>query len=95
MKRSEIVTDVPNIEQLKTTILKLVNERGPEKTICPSEVARKLGEDSDWKKLMHPVHKAARELHKSGQVQIEQQGEPVDPDQCRGPIRLRVIPKDE
>lgn len=89
------MTDVPNIEQLKTTILKLVNERGPEKTICPSEAARELGEDSDWKKLMDPVREAARELHKSGQIQIEQQGQPVDPDQCSGPIRLRVIPTDE
>ena len=44
------------------SILSLVRERGPDKTICPSEAARVLGgspHPDSWSGFMHPVRQAA------------------------------------
>lgn len=55
--------------------------------ICPSEVARGLA--GDWRPLMEPVRQAARALVAEGLVEITQGGHPVDPENFKGPIRLR------
>ena len=84
-----------DLTQLKSTILRLVQKRGPNKTICPSETAREATDNQEWRDLMEPVRQAARELHKEGRIRIEQQGEPVDPDDFSGPIRLRLNNSDD
>ena len=75
--------------KLRDAILRLSRERGPDKTICPSDAARAVGGD-DWRDLMDEARDIARELAKAGDVEITQKGEVLDPDATwRGPIRIR------
>lgn len=68
-------------------ILRLIGERGPGKTICPSEAAR-AERGGDWRTLMKPVRRAALKLAREGRIAIYRKGKPVDPDQAKGVIRL-------
>ena len=77
-------------ERLKTAILQLSRERGPDKTICPSDAARAVGGDN-WRDLMDDARDTARHLARAGEVEITQKGEVLDPDATwRGPIRIRA-----
>lgn len=77
-------------ERLHAAILDLARERGPAKTICPSDAARALGGD-DWRDLMDDARNIARDLARSGDVEISQKGKVLDPDATwRGPIRIRA-----
>jgi len=76
-------------DRLEEAILRLLDERGAGKTICPSDVAREVGTSQDWRELMDPVRAAARRLVAAGAVEITQRGEVVDLDDARGPIRIR------
>ena len=73
-------------EAIRTTILDHVRERGPGKSICPSEVARALA--IDWRPLMPSVRSEAASLIAAGALAATQGGVPVDPVTARGPIRL-------
>lgn len=77
-------------EDIVRTMLDLVTERGPGKTICPSEVARALGgpHPDGWGPLMNPIRRAAVALMKEGRVLIRRKGRPVDPDDFRGVYRI-------
>jgi hypothetical protein len=74
--------------RLEEVILKLLDERGAGKTICPSEAARALSKN-DWEPLMEPARAAARRLVSAGKIVITQGGVVVDPSTAKGPIRLR------
>jgi Protein of unknown function (DUF3253) len=77
-------------EQLRETILRLARERGPSKSICPSDAARAVDEEN-WRDLMDQARDVARDLAKAGEVVITQGGDVVDPDATwRGPIRIRA-----
>ena len=77
-------------EKLRATILELARERGPSKTICPSDAARAVGGDN-WRDLMEQARDIARDLARAGDVEITQRGEVLDPDATwRGPIRIRA-----
>ena len=77
-------------ERLKAVILDLARQRGPAKSICPSDAARSVGGD-DWRDLMDDARAAARDLARAGEVEITQKGEVLDPDATwRGPIRIRA-----
>lgn len=77
-------------QRLRTAILELARDRGPEKTICPSDAARAVGGE-DWRELMDQARDIARELARAGDVEITQRGEVLDPDAAwRGPIRIRA-----
>ncbi len=83
--------------QIRQAILKLVDERGRGKSICPSEVARKLYGDL-WRSRMEDIRTAAAELAQEGEITITQKGVVCDPQSSRGPIRLRRredMPPDE
>lgn len=72
----------------KNSILKILKNRSPDKTICPSEVLDK--ESKQDKELMAAVRAAAVELANQGIIVITQKGEPVDPQNFKGPIRLKL-----
>lgn len=79
--------------EIEETMLRLVAERGADKTCCPSEVARALGgpHPDGWGPLMQPVRRVAVRLTKEGRVQIVRKGKPVaDPDDFRGIYRLSL-----
>ena len=76
--------------QLELAILDLLKDRRPGASICPSEIARGMGELETWRELMEPVRRAARRLALGGRVRIVQKGRTVDPGDFRGPIRIRA-----
>ena len=80
--------------EIEAKILQLVRERGPEKSVCPSEVARALCPDeAAWRALMTDVRAVAADLAESGRLRILQGGADVpDPRNPRGPVRLAVFP---
>lgn len=96
------MTDALNAEKrrIAAAMVDMCASRGPDKTCCPSEVARvvadQLAEDpgaADWRAWMAPVHQTARHLHKQGRVRILQRGRLVSPDaSITGPIRLQIGP---
>lgn len=84
-------------ELIEATILALAAERGPGKTISPTEVATALGgaHGDGWGPLMQPVRRVAVRLMKAGRVVILRKGEPVDPDDFRGVYRIALAPADD
>ncbi len=72
---------------IEAALLELANERGVGRTLCPSEVARRLWPDA-WREHMEDVRCGARRLAHRGALQISQHGRAVDPDDFRGPIRV-------
>ncbi|WP_406853866.1 DUF3253 domain-containing protein [Alsobacter sp. KACC 23698] len=83
-------------EALEAAILDLARQRGSEKTICPSEVARHLGgpHPDGWGPLMVPVRRVAVRLAHEGKIVIYRKGKPVDPDDFKGVYRLGA-PREE
>ncbi|KUF15196.1 DUF3253 domain-containing protein [Streptomyces silvensis] len=77
--------------RLERAILELLEARGPAATICPSDAARAVyaGNDDGWRALMEPARRAARRLVAAGEVEITQGGQPVEPTEAQGPIRIR------
>jgi hypothetical protein len=80
----------PSPAQIEDTIRSLLAQRDEGKTICPSDAARALAGDADFRSLMEPVRARAREMERRGDLEVTQHGRVVDPDGARGPIRLRL-----
>ncbi|MQX35338.1 DUF3253 domain-containing protein [Roseospira navarrensis] len=81
-------------DRIADAILTAVTERGPGKTLCPSEVARTLaGDGPDWRPWLRSVRATAIALAKDGRIGIYRKGKPVsDPGAVKGVIRLGVAP---
>lgn len=75
--------------RLEETIVELLDKRAATSTICPSDAARAVGTEDDWRDLMEPARRAARRLVADGVVDITQGGNVVDPSTAKGPIRIR------
>ena len=74
---------------VEDAILTLAAERGAQKSLCPSEAARRLAPE-DWRSRMKEVRAAAIELAKQGRIHILRKGKPVDPDHFKGVYRLQI-----
>jgi hypothetical protein len=81
-----------NTEELEAAMLALLNERGPGKTISPTDVASAVGghRSEEWGPLMQPLRRVAVRLMKEGRIVIVRKGKPVDPDDFRGTYRLAL-----
>jgi Protein of unknown function (DUF3253) len=81
------VTEADEVERM---ILRMVRERGPDKTICPSDAARALAGDKpeEWGPLMQPLRRVAVRLAKEGRLVIYRKGKQADPDDFKGIYRL-------
>ena len=76
---------------LPAAILARVAARGPDKSVCPSEVARATWPDN-WRGHMDEVRAAARVLAKAGRIRVTQGDADLHPDEpWVGPVRLRSI----
>ncbi|MGA8210140.1 MAG: DUF3253 domain-containing protein [Nocardioidaceae bacterium] len=85
----ERVSDgAPAVDRAEAAIRRLLAARDPGATICPSEAARAM-DPTGWRALMAPVREAARRLVVAGDVVLTQGGRVVDPDDVRGPVRIR------
>ena len=77
--------------ELEAAILDLLAELGAGKTICPSDVAKRVGGVAarrDWEGLMQPTREAARKLVKAGKIVVMQNGRVVDAERAKGALRL-------
>lgn len=84
--------DPADTAAIRAEILRQTSARGPDRSICPSEVARALagGDDGPWRPLMAPVRHAAADLARAGRIEILRKGKPVPPEAMRGVVRLRA-----
>lgn len=74
--------------RIERCLRELAQERGPDKTFCPSEVARTLDPEK-WRDQMSAVRETATRLVDAGVLRCTQRGKTVDPRTARGAIRLR------
>jgi hypothetical protein len=83
-------------DEVERMILRMVAERGPDKTICPSDAARALAGDKpdEWGPLMQPLRRVAVRLAKEGRLVIYRKGKQADPDDFKGIYRLG-LPRDD
>lgn len=77
-------------QDIATTILTIAENRGRDKSTCPSEIARILFPD-DWREHMKDVLNEAINLHHLGKVAITQKGIPIDVGHIKGPVRIKII----
>ena len=78
-----------NIEAITDAMLRIAAERGPEKSLCPTDVARAVSSEN-WRPLLGAVRKVAADLARQGKIEILRKGTPINPDDMRGVIRLRA-----
>ncbi|MFN9335181.1 MAG: DUF3253 domain-containing protein [Alphaproteobacteria bacterium] len=78
-----------NIEAITDAMLRIAAERGPEKSLCPTDVARAVSAEN-WRPLLGAVRKVAADLARQGKIEILRKGKPINPDDMRGVIRLRA-----
>ena len=76
------------MDEIEGKILELLGARDPGKTICPSDAARALAGDGNFRPYMEPVREAAARLVDAGRIEVTQKGKPVTIGEARGPIRL-------
>jgi hypothetical protein len=80
-----------DVARIRTEILRQCETRAPDRTICPSEVARVLW-PTDWRDHMDEVRDVGTELARASAIQITQRGCARDPhDEIRGAIRYRQV----
>lgn len=79
----------PGPTDLEQVILRLLSQREPGKSICPSDAAR-AARPVNWRGLMDDVRAAAGRLAAEGRVEVTQGGQPVDIARARGPVRIRA-----
>ena len=86
----------PNAKTIEAALLRLIAERGPGKTLDPTEIARQLGgpHPDGWGPLLQPIRRVAVALAEQGRVVILRKGKPVDPHDFRGVYRLAAPRQD-
>lgn len=73
----------------RSATLALLEERSPDASICPSEVARAISPDGEWRKAMPTVHAAIDALLGEGLVRISWKGKGLD--SRTGPYRISCL----
>ncbi len=91
---------LPDDARIEAELLRLCAARGPDRSFCPSEVARALlpatpdeaagGSTPRWQSLMGPVRRVAFALARQGGLDVLRKGRVVEPEAVRGVIRLRA-----
>jgi hypothetical protein len=87
-----MMNPAPDPAAIEACMLRLVAERGPEKSICPSDVARALAgpASEQWGPIMQPVRHVAVRLASAGRLVILRKGKPADPHDFKGVYRLSL-----
>lgn len=78
-------------DRLRAELLRIAQERGPDKTLCPSEAAGAV--DPERRQALTPVARAvANGLADEGLLVVTQKGVPVDALTTPGPVRVGLPP---
>ena len=72
---------------IEALILEMAEERGAGKTLCPSEVAKRL-DPQRWRARSGAIRAAVTRLAAAGRLRVTQRGRNVDARTARGPIRI-------
>lgn len=80
------------------TILTLLSGQEPGRSISPMDAAKAVAEgrgrrdDSPdpWRRYMNAVRQQAVHLARQGRIEITRKGKPVDPNDFKGVVRLRL-----
>lgn len=67
-------------------IAQLLAERGPDKSFCPTEIAKRIAAQ-DWRAKLPAVHAEVARQHDAGVVRLTWKGAPRQPGD--GPYRIR------
>lgn len=84
-KRKNRVSDEVVIE----TIIQLCAAAGLDDDVRPEDVALELSPEK-WQSLLKRVRLLAKQLAQAGHIVILRKGQPADPDDFKGLIRLRI-----
>jgi len=74
---------------IEDTILNLLSDLEPGKSVAPEQVARALDAEG-WRRLLPQVRSTAVGLARQGRLVITRHGKPADPDSFKGVYRLRA-----
>jgi hypothetical protein len=85
---SETKRTIPDVE-IEAAIRALLSEAGPGRSIDPGQAAESVA-GAEWRSLLGRVRRIAAAMMKRGEVVIVRKGRPVDPDEVRGVVRLRL-----
>ena len=75
-------------QRFEATIATLARHRAPDRTICPSDVARAVG-GTGWRQQMDLVRAVATDMAERKLVDVIQRGKVLVGNNWRGPIRIR------
>lgn len=76
-------------ETARNATLALLADRSEDASICPSEVARVISTDDDWRTSMPTVHAAVDTLLDQGIIQLSWKGQRLD--ERTGPYRISYL----
>lgn len=76
-------------EAVRETILQMCAAAGPENSVRPEDVAMELYPE-EWQSLLKRVRLLAKQLAQAGEIVILRKGEPADPEDFKGLVRLQV-----
>lgn len=85
----EEATEAQRKVRAAATTRALLRQRAPDKTICPSDVARTIG-GQGWRASMQLVREVAEELVEAETIEVRQKGKVVETRPLKGPIRLAL-----
>eukprot|EP01043_Picozoa_sp_COSAG02_P046016 COSAG02_NODE_4266_length_5569_cov_14.425594_4_plen_476_part_00 len=89
--QGDAANDRALITKIRTEILRIAEQRGSTKTLCPSEVPRKLFSAAEWRSKMDLVRSVGLSLAKERKIVVMQKGNILrNPADARGPIRYRI-----
>jgi hypothetical protein len=77
---------------IEDTILSLLADAAPGKSIAPDQVARAVDAEG-WRRILPQVRATAVGLARQGRLVITRHGKPADPDTFKGVWRMR-LPQD-
>lgn len=83
--------------EIRTRMMALAGERGPNRNVDPMEVAVAIAghDEKIWRRLMKPIKEEARRLAAAGEIVVLRKGKPADPETLRGLWRFRVLAEGE
>ncbi|SFA54456.1 Protein of unknown function [Pedobacter suwonensis] len=77
-------------KEIAERILAVAEQRGADKSTCPSEIARMLF-PGRWREQMAAVMEVAIDLCNNGKISITQKGKEVDVKKIKGPVRIKQV----
>lgn len=78
----------------EVAIFDLLAALAPGKSVCPTDVAKRVDPDH-WRRRLGQVRTEAVQLAKAGRLLITRHNKPVDPDHFRGVYRLKLPPAED